>query len=145
MHTIPPNPFGRPATIIPPFSINFSSSLLLPSIFHPRPSLRHTTTWISTPSRRRRCYRHSTIGPAIHHLPLLGFQIAKREPVGSPFKTASPSPPFSVSCVYGKVGCTLFLLKEFCNGYLLVMGLSLINQVYGVLVFTNESTLNFCA
>ena len=80
-----------------------------------------------------------------NHLPLLGFQIAKREPVGSPFKTASPSPPFSVSCVYGKVGCTLFLLKEFCNGYLLVMGLSLINQVYGVLVFTNESTLNFCA
>ena len=54
-------PLGRPATIIPPFSINSSSSLLLPSIFHPRPSLRHTTTWIFTPSRRRRCYRHSTI------------------------------------------------------------------------------------
>ena len=48
-----------------PFSINFSSSLLLPSIFHPRPSLRHTTTWISTPSRRRRCYRHSTIGSSL--------------------------------------------------------------------------------
>ena len=48
-----------------PFSINFSSSLLLPSIFHPRPSLRHTTTWISTPSRRHRCYRHSTIGSSL--------------------------------------------------------------------------------
>ena len=58
-------PLGRPATIIPPFSINSSSSLLLPSIFHPRPSLRHTTTWISTPSRRRRCYRHSTIGSSL--------------------------------------------------------------------------------
>ena len=58
-------PLGRPATIIPLFSINSSSSLLLPSIFHPRPSLRHTTTWISTPSRRRRCYRHSTIGSSL--------------------------------------------------------------------------------
>ena len=56
---------GRPATSYFPFSINFSSSLLLPSIFHPRPSLRHTTTWISTPSRRRRCYRHSTIGSSL--------------------------------------------------------------------------------
>ena len=60
-----PNLLGRPATRIFPFSINSASSLLLPSIFHPRPSLRHTTTWISTPSRRRRCYRHSTIGSSL--------------------------------------------------------------------------------
>ena len=65
VHDHLPNLLGRPATRIFPFSINSSSSLLLPSIFRPRSSLRHTTTWISTPSRRRRCYRHSTIGSSL--------------------------------------------------------------------------------
>ena len=60
---ISPISLGRPAHSSPffyHFFLHLSSTILT----HPRLS-KATTTWVSTPSRRRRCYRHSTIGSSL--------------------------------------------------------------------------------